>query len=67
MSSQKEREELTRMLRRLAIEKRPFACIGCGLEHRCSLHGCAVLLRTAEILNTMTEEADCDGLEERSH
>jgi hypothetical protein len=55
------------MLRRLAIEKRPFACIGCGLEHRCSLHGCAVLKRSAEILNAMTDEADCDGLEERSH
>jgi hypothetical protein len=67
MSSQKESEELTRMLRRLAIEKRPFACIGCGLEHRCSLHGCAVLKRSAEILNAMTDEADCDGLEERSH
>jgi hypothetical protein len=58
MSQQKEREELTRMLRRLAIEKRPFACIGCGLEHRCSLHGCAVLLRTADIISDKSDKEE---------
>jgi hypothetical protein len=51
-----ERKQLAKMLRRLAIEKRPFACVGCGLEHRCSLHGCAVLLRTAEILMDMNKD-----------
>ena len=30
-------------LRRLAIERRPEACMGCGLEHGCSVHGCAAI------------------------
>jgi hypothetical protein len=55
MSQQKERKELARMLRRLAIEKRPFACMGCGLEHGCSSRGCAVMRRAAEILGDMEE------------
>lgn len=27
----------------LAVERRPEACIGCGFEHSCSTHGCAVI------------------------
>ena len=32
-----------RQLHRLAIERRPEACFGCGLEHDCFVygHGCA--------------------------
>jgi hypothetical protein len=58
MSSQKEREELARMLRRLAIEKRPFACMGCGMEHGCSSRGCAVMRRTADILSDKSDKED---------
>ena len=37
-------EEL-RQLHRLTIERRPEACLGCGLEHDCFVygHGCAVI------------------------
>ncbi len=34
-------EEL-RQLHRLTIVYRPRACSGCGLDHDCSVHGCAV-------------------------
>ncbi len=27
----------------LAVERRPEACLGCGFEHSCSIHGCAVI------------------------
>ena len=27
----------------MAIERRPEACLGCGFEHGCSVHGCAVI------------------------
>ncbi len=37
-------------LRRLQTERRPEACLGCGLEHECSLHGCAVLRKAYKIL-----------------
>lgn len=35
--------EFERQLRTLAIERRPEACLGCGFEHGCSVHGCAVI------------------------
>ena len=37
-------------LRRLKSERRPEACFGCGLEHGCSLHGCAVLRKVLQRL-----------------
>lgn len=42
-------EEL-RQLHRLAIERRPEACLGCGLEHNCSVHGCAVIRKALQLL-----------------
>lgn len=42
-------EEL-RQLHRLAIERRPEACLGCGLEHDCSVHGCAVIRKAWQLL-----------------
>ena len=41
---------IVKMLRRLAVERRPEACLGCGYEHRCSVHGCAVIKRAAEMV-----------------
>ena len=37
-------------LHRLAIERRPEACFGCGLEHNCSVHGCAVIRKALRLL-----------------
>lgn len=42
--------DLTRQLQRLAIERRPEACLGCGFENGCSLHGCAVLRKISRIV-----------------
>ena len=39
-----------RQLHRLAIERRPEACFGCGLEHDCSVHGCAVIRKAWRLL-----------------
>lgn len=41
---------LTRQLQRLAIERRPEACLGCGFEHNCKTHGCAVLRKVSRIV-----------------
>lgn len=35
--------EFERQLRIVSIERRPEACLGCGFEHGCSVHGCAVI------------------------
>lgn len=34
----------------LAVERRPEACLGCGMEHDCSVHGCAVINKAADLL-----------------
>ena len=39
-----------RQLHRLAIERRPEACLGCGLEHNCSVYGCAVIRKALQLL-----------------
>lgn len=40
----------SRQLHRLAIVYRPEACLGCGLEHICSVHGCAVIRKVLRLL-----------------
>ena len=39
--------ELLAALRRLKVETGSLACLGCGYEHNCGIHGCAIL-REAE-------------------
>lgn len=41
---------IARQLQRLAVERRPEACLGCGFENGCSLHGCAVLRRVSRVV-----------------
>lgn len=42
-------EILRRELRRIAIENE-HRCFGCGFEHRCSTHGCAIIRQALERL-----------------
>ena len=35
--------ELIASLRRLKVETGSLACLGCGREHNCGIHGCAIL------------------------
>lgn len=37
-------------LKRLRVETGSLACLGCGREHNCSVHGCAVLREAADVL-----------------
>ena len=39
----KTRSELLKALGRLAVETGSLACLGCGWEHDCGVHGCAIL------------------------
>lgn len=43
-------DEFMRQLHIVSIERRPEACLGCGFEHRCSTHGCAVIKTASEQL-----------------
>ena len=40
--------ELIRALGRLKVETGSLACLGCGHEHSCSVHGCAILRAARE-------------------
>ena len=56
--------EFLKQLRRVAIERRPEACLGCGFEHGCSVHGCAVIRKAEErIVHINTAMSDLDAFE----
>lgn len=42
--------ELSTALRRLKVETGSLACLGCGHEHNCDIHGCAIIREAAEKL-----------------
>jgi len=42
--------EIARALRRLSVETGSLACLGCGHEHNCSTHGCAILRDAADLI-----------------
>ena len=35
--------ELIKALQRLKVETESIACLGCGHEHNCGIHGCAII------------------------
>lgn len=48
--------DMIKQLHRLSIERRPEACLGCGLEHGCSVHGCTVINRAVELLEAEAKQ-----------
>lgn len=42
--------ELITALQRLKVETGSIACLGCGHEHNCDIHGCAIIREAAERL-----------------
>lgn len=42
--------ELITALQRLKVETGSIACLGCGHEHSCGIHGCAIIREAAEKL-----------------
>lgn len=46
--------ELIAALRGLKVETGCIACLGCGYEHNCSVHGCRIMRLAAERLEQLT-------------
>lgn len=46
--------DLIAALRRLKVETGSIACLGCGYEHNCSVHGCRIMRLAAERLEQLT-------------
>lgn len=51
-------EKLLKALGRLAVETGSLACLGCGWEHDCGVHGCAILRSVKAELEEETARAD---------
>ena len=49
-------EELLKALARLRVETGSLACLGCGYEHNCSVHGCQTLREAAAQLEHFAAE-----------
>ena len=45
-----ENEKLCRALRQMKVETGSLLCLGCGYEHGCTVHGCALIREAADRL-----------------
>ena len=48
--------ELIAALRRMKVETGSLVCVGCGYEHNCGIHGCAILRKTIAWLERKLSE-----------
>ena len=48
--------ELLAALRRLKVQTGSIACLGCGREHNCGIHGCAILRETISFVEKKLAE-----------
>lgn len=48
-------EEIMTALRRLKVETGSLACMGCGHEHDCGIHGCRIAREAAELIEKLTD------------
>lgn len=46
--------ELIAALRRLKVQTGSIACLGCGYEHNCPIHGCRIMRVASERLEQLT-------------
>ena len=52
--------KLIKALQRLKVETGSIACLGCGHEHNCGIHGCAIIREEAEKLGDFNAVFDED-------
>ncbi|HNX99599.1 MAG TPA: hypothetical protein PKN39_02355 [Oscillospiraceae bacterium] len=52
---EKTADKIVRALRRLSVETGSLACLGCGHEHNCSTHGCAILRDAADMITRLND------------
>ena len=59
-------EEIVKWLRSNKVETGSLLCLGCGHEHNCGIHGCAVMRAAADAMeNLMTENAALHQIAEK--
>lgn len=55
-----ERKKLLAALKQLKVETGYLACLGCGYEHDCGIHGCAIIREAVRQLEQQSREEDDD-------
>lgn len=53
-----ETDELIKALRRMGVQTGSLVCLGCGHEHGCSVHGCAVIRAAADTIEELDNFMD---------
>lgn len=48
-------EDLVNALRAIKVETGSLACMGCGYEHGCGIHGCAIMNAAADRLEELAQ------------
>lgn len=46
-------DEVLAALERLRVETGSLACLGCGHEHNCNLHGCAIIRDAMSLIEAL--------------
>ena len=65
-----EHKELTTQLCRMSVQTGSLVCLGCGYEHNCGIHGCALLRQAVETIERQAaaledlRDHECSGLVE---
>lgn len=53
-------KELIASLKRLKVQTGSLACLGCGREHNCGIHGCTILREAiAFVEKKLAEDKSC--------
>ena len=60
-------QEIAEKLRDMAVNTGTLNCLGCGFEHNCSVHGCAVLKQAAELISQPNEPLTLEQLRASPH
>lgn len=51
-------EQILAALRKMKVQTGSLICLGCGQEHNCGIHGCAIILAAIQELELQTEVLD---------
>lgn len=50
--------ELLERLKRLKVETKSLACMGCGYEHNCGIHGCRIIREAVQVIECLVKELE---------
>lgn len=53
--------DLIERLRHMSVETGSLVCLGCGHEHNCDVHGCAIIREAADKLQAVAEFCERRG------